>query len=50
MGYVGYDPCALGVLLGALDRALDERLLPDRCRRAQAVGRSIEPSPPTGGS
>ena len=26
MGYVGYDPCALGVLLGALDRALDERL------------------------
>ena len=24
--YLGYDPCALGVLLGALDRALDERL------------------------
>ncbi len=25
-GYLGYDPCALGVLLSALDRALDERL------------------------
>ena len=25
-GYLGYDPCALGVLLNALDRALDERL------------------------
>jgi hypothetical protein len=26
MGYMGYDPCALDVLLGALDRALGERL------------------------
>jgi len=41
MGYIGYDPCALGVLLGALDRALDERL-PARPLSTDAARRAFD--------
>ena len=41
MGCIGYDPCALGVLLGALDSALDERL-PTRSLSTLAARRAFD--------